>query len=73
MEAYSQTFPSNVKKALADRQLQYSMTETGPRFIAKRSQAREALQEDEVDLVTVALRRAHAQAMAVEPLTRAGA
>ena len=45
MEAYSQTFPSNVKKALADRQLQYSMTETGPRFIAKRSQAREALPE----------------------------
>ena len=45
MEAYSQTFPANVKKALADSQLQFSMTETGPRFIYKRTKAREALPE----------------------------
>ena len=45
MEALSATFPENVSKALADKQLQYALTETGPRFIAKRAKAREALPE----------------------------
>jgi len=45
MEASSQAFPANVQKALADRQLQWAMTETGPRFVAKRSKARAALPE----------------------------
>ncbi|MFN4141942.1 LutB/LldF family L-lactate oxidation iron-sulfur protein [Aestuariivirga sp.] len=45
MEMSSTAFPQNVSKALADGQLQYAMTETGPRFIAKRSKAREALPE----------------------------
>ncbi|MFO0990579.1 MAG: LutB/LldF family L-lactate oxidation iron-sulfur protein [Hyphomicrobiales bacterium] len=45
MEAGSVTFPANVTKALADTQLQHAMTETGPRFIAKRAKAREALPE----------------------------
>ncbi|MBL8906608.1 MAG: iron-sulfur cluster-binding protein [Rhizobiales bacterium] len=45
MESGSVTFPANVAKALADRQLQHAMTETGPRFIIKRSKAREALPE----------------------------
>jgi L-lactate dehydrogenase complex protein LldF len=39
------TFPENVSKALADGQLQYAMTETGPRFIQKRAKARDALPE----------------------------
>jgi len=39
------TFPANVSKALADGQLQYAMTETGPRFIQKRAKARDALPE----------------------------
>jgi L-lactate dehydrogenase complex protein LldF len=39
------TFPDNVSKALADGQLQYAMTETGPRFIQKRAKARDALPE----------------------------
>ena len=34
-----------MKKALADAQLQHAMTETGPRFIIKRSKARDALPE----------------------------
>jgi L-lactate dehydrogenase complex protein LldF len=38
-------FPENVSKALADGQLQYAMTETGPRFIQKRAKARDALPE----------------------------
>jgi L-lactate dehydrogenase complex protein LldF len=45
MEATSAAFPANVARALADAQLQYAMTETGPRFIAKRAKAREALPE----------------------------
>jgi len=45
MEANSEAFPANVRKALSDRQLQYAMTATGPRFIAKRTQARAALPE----------------------------
>ena len=36
---------SNVGKALADDKLQFAMTETGPRFIYKRTKAREALPE----------------------------
>jgi L-lactate dehydrogenase complex protein LldF len=39
------TFPENVSKALSDGQLQYAMTETGPRFIQKRAKARDALPE----------------------------
>jgi L-lactate dehydrogenase complex protein LldF len=39
------TFPENVSKALSDGQLQYAMTETGPRFIQKRTKARDALPE----------------------------
>ena len=39
------TFPENVAKALSDGQLQYAMTETGPRFIQKRAKARDALPE----------------------------
>ncbi len=39
------TFPENVSKALSDGQLQYAMTETGPRFIQKRGKARDALPE----------------------------
>jgi L-lactate dehydrogenase complex protein LldF len=38
-------FPENVAKALSDGQLQYAMTETGPRFIQKRAKARDALPE----------------------------
>jgi L-lactate dehydrogenase complex protein LldF len=45
MEASTETFTGNVSKALADSQLQYAMTETGPRFIEKRTKAREALPE----------------------------
>ncbi|RPH67812.1 MAG: (Fe-S)-binding protein, partial [Hyphomicrobiales bacterium] len=45
MDASTATFPQNVKRALADSQLQHAMTETGPRFISKRSKAREALPE----------------------------
>ena len=39
------TFPENVATALADGQLEYAMTETGPRFIQKRAKARDALPE----------------------------
>ncbi len=45
MEGSTETFTGNVLKALSDRQLQYAMTETGPRFIEKRSKARAALPE----------------------------
>jgi L-lactate dehydrogenase complex protein LldF len=45
MDMSTSTFPENVSKALADGQLQYAMTETGPRFIQKRAKAREALPE----------------------------
>jgi L-lactate dehydrogenase complex protein LldF len=45
MEASTATFPANVSKALADKPLQFAMTETGPRFIYKRSKARDALPE----------------------------
>ncbi|WP_395663203.1 LutB/LldF family L-lactate oxidation iron-sulfur protein [Aestuariivirga sp.] len=45
MDISSETFPKNVSKALADGQLQYAMTETGPRFIQKRSKARDGLPE----------------------------
>ena len=45
MDMSTTTFPENVSKALSDGQLQYAMTETGPRFIAKRTKAREALPE----------------------------
>ena len=45
MEASTATFPANVTKALADGQLQHAMTEAGPRFIHKRTVAREALPE----------------------------
>jgi L-lactate dehydrogenase complex protein LldF len=45
MHATSDIFPANVKRALADTQLQKSMIETGPRFVEKRAKAREALPE----------------------------
>jgi L-lactate dehydrogenase complex protein LldF len=45
MDISSETFPENVSKALADGQLQYAMTETGPRFIQKRTKARDGLPE----------------------------
>ena len=45
MDASPADFKDNVAKALADPKLQFAMTETGPRFMAKRSKAREALPE----------------------------
>ena len=39
MEQHASDFPANVKRALADSQLQWAMTETGPRFIEKRAKA----------------------------------
>jgi L-lactate dehydrogenase complex protein LldF len=45
MDMSTTTFPENVSKALSDGQLQYAMTETGPRFINKRTKARDALPE----------------------------
>ena len=45
MDMSTTTFPENVSKALSDGQLQYAMTETGPRFIQKRAKARDALPE----------------------------
>jgi L-lactate dehydrogenase complex protein LldF len=45
METTAPIFPTNVKKALADSQLQAAMTDTGPRFVEKRAKAREALPE----------------------------
>ena len=45
METGAAQFQSNVKTALADRQLQQALTETGPRFTAKRAKARQGLPE----------------------------
>ena len=45
MNELSAKFPENVAGALADRKLQRALTETGPRFIAKRAKARAALPE----------------------------
>ncbi|MGE3831439.1 MAG: LutB/LldF family L-lactate oxidation iron-sulfur protein [Parvibaculaceae bacterium] len=45
MDQTSSTFPENVKRAIADTQLQWAMTETGPRFIDKRTKARKELPE----------------------------
>ena len=45
MDLGAANFKDNVGKALADDKLQFAMTETGPRFIAKRTKAREALPE----------------------------
>ena len=45
MQPTSHNFKANVRKSLADTQLQKTMTETGPRFVEKRAKAREALPE----------------------------
>ncbi|WP_119270090.1 LutB/LldF family L-lactate oxidation iron-sulfur protein [Taklimakanibacter deserti] len=45
MEQHASEFPANVKRAIADSQLQSTMTETGPRFIEKRAKARANLPE----------------------------
>lgn len=45
MESRSAEFTSNVARAIADRQLQSTMTETGPRFVEKRAKARASLPE----------------------------
>ena len=45
MDLGAANFRDNVGKALADDKLQNAMTETGPRFIYKRTKAREALPE----------------------------
>ena len=45
MEQHSTEFPANVKRAIADSQLQWAMTEAGPRFIEKRAKARANLPE----------------------------
>jgi L-lactate dehydrogenase complex protein LldF len=45
MEETAELFPVNAKRALSDVQLQRAMVETGPRFVAKRAQARAALPE----------------------------
>ena len=45
MDLGAANFKDNVGKALADDKLQNAMTETGPRFIYKRTKAREALPE----------------------------
>ena len=45
MDLGAANFKDNVGKALADDKLQHAMTETGPRFIYKRTKAREALPE----------------------------
>jgi L-lactate dehydrogenase complex protein LldF len=45
MDLGAANFKDNIGKALADGQLQQAMTETGPRFIYKRTKAREALPE----------------------------
>ena len=41
----SAKFPENVTDALADRNLQFALTETGPHFVGKRASARAALPE----------------------------
>ena len=45
MSELSAKFPQNVAGALLDRQLQHALTESGPRFVAKRAKARAALPE----------------------------
>ena len=45
MDQHASEFPANVKRAIADSQLQSTMTETGPRFIEKRAKARANLPE----------------------------
>ena len=45
MDQSASAFPENVKRAIADAQLQWAMTETGPRFIDKRAKARKELPE----------------------------
>ncbi|MFZ5675448.1 MAG: LutB/LldF family L-lactate oxidation iron-sulfur protein [Pseudomonadota bacterium] len=45
MESKAAEFTSNVARAIADSQLQWTMTETGPRFIEKRAKARASLPE----------------------------
>jgi L-lactate dehydrogenase complex protein LldF len=45
MEQQASEFRANVKRAIADSQLQWAMTETGPRFIEKRTKARANLPE----------------------------
>ena len=45
IESQATDFPANVKRAIADRQLQWAMTETGPRFIEKRAKAKANLPE----------------------------
>lgn len=45
IESQAADFPANVKRAIADRQLQWAMTETGPRFIEKRAKAKANLPE----------------------------
>ena len=45
MESKAAEFTSNVARAIADSQLQWTMTETGPRFIEKRAKARANLPE----------------------------
>ncbi|MGE3875697.1 MAG: LutB/LldF family L-lactate oxidation iron-sulfur protein, partial [Parvibaculaceae bacterium] len=45
MEPHASEFRANVKRAIADAQLQRTMTETGPRFIEKRAKARANLPE----------------------------
>ncbi len=45
MNELSAKFPQNVAGALADQELQRALTETGPRFVAKRAKARAALPE----------------------------
>jgi L-lactate dehydrogenase complex protein LldF len=45
MEQTAETFPQNARRALSDAQLQRTMVETGPRFVAKRAHARDDLPE----------------------------
>ncbi|QIG52090.1 iron-sulfur cluster-binding protein [Nordella sp. HKS 07] len=45
MESRAAEFTSNVARAIADRQLQSTMTETGPRFVEKRAKAKASLPE----------------------------
>src|SRR5262245_40009699 len=45
MQHNSAEFRANVKRAIADSQLQWAMTETSPRFIEKRAKARASLPE----------------------------
>lgn len=45
MKSTASEFTTNVARAIADTQLQWSMTETGPRFIEKRAKAKASLPE----------------------------